>query len=233
MSSFDQQATYFWREGKPNLNDCLRISFEAAKRECVQKIVIFTGMGLGVNVAIDEYLSQGQYSHIQIVAVTFPPGQQFTHPDHRRGIPEADQKRFSELGIPIVRAHMPFEPIKAQYQGHGILGQDFSLIGNVLSIFGGSMSLCVQAVLMACDAGVVRMGEHVIALTSDTSILARSAPTSHLLTDFVVRQIFCKPVLLTVGKNEKVEPPSSPAATIEGGKVEEWKDPLELPSEGV
>ncbi len=65
------------------------------------------------------------------------------------------------------------------------------------------MSLCVQAVLMASDAGFVELGEHVIAMTSDTSILVRSAGTERFLTDLIVREIICKPVLLTIGKSEK------------------------------
>ncbi len=210
MRSFDQVTTYFTEEGKINLFECLKISFEAALRHDVQKIVIFTGAGEGIRLAIDRFLETPEFSHIQVVAVTFPHGKEFANPDHGLGISGEDLERFSLRKIPVVRAHLPFDPIKTQYQGHGILGQDFTLLGNVLSIFGGSMSLCVQAVLMACDAGVVLKGEHVISLTSDTSILVRSAPTSHLLTDFIVREIFCKAVLLTIGKQEKVVlPPSS------------------------
>ena len=67
------------------------------------------------------------------------------------------------------------------------------------------MSLCVQAVLMASDAGYVSLGEHVIAMTSDTSILVRAAGTSRFLTDLIVREILCKPVLLTIGKSEKAQ----------------------------
>jgi hypothetical protein len=67
------------------------------------------------------------------------------------------------------------------------------------------MSLCVQAALMACDAGEVEVGEHVIVLTSDTSILVRASGTRDLLTDFIVREILCKPVLLTIIKREEIE----------------------------
>ena len=67
------------------------------------------------------------------------------------------------------------------------------------------MSLCVQAILMACDAGVVDEGEHVIALSADTTILARSAPTTRFLTDFIVREIICKPLLLTISRKEPTD----------------------------
>jgi hypothetical protein len=45
------------------------------------------------------------------------------------------------------------------------LAQDLSIVGNALNIFCGSISLCVQAVLMACDAGEVEIGEHVVVMT--------------------------------------------------------------------
>lgn len=48
---------------------------------------------------------------------------------------------------------------------------------------------------MACDAGAVEIGEHVVVMTSDTSLIVRAAPTAPLLTDLVVRQIVCKPEL--------------------------------------
>lgn len=197
-SQFEHNTTYFWQEGRANLSDCLRISFEAAKRHDVRKLVIFTAVGEGIKLAHEKFLSQEQYSNMELVAVTFAHGH-----SHPKDIADEDVYWMRNNNIPLIRAHLPFDPIRAQYQSHGILGQDFSLLGNVLGIFGGSMSLAVQAVLMACDAGAVRKGEHVISLASDTSILVRSAPTSHLLTDFIVREIFCKAVFFDISKKEK------------------------------
>ena len=68
------------------------------------------------------------------------------------------------------------------------------------------MSLCVQAVVMACDAGEVARSEHVIALTSDTAILAQAAPTRYMLTEFAVREILCKPAIYTIGRKETPDP---------------------------
>ena len=213
-SCFEHKTTYFWQEGKSNLHDCLRISFEAATKHDVNKIVIFTGAGDGVKSAWKDFLSQEQYAHISLVAVTFPNGHSHAHLFLREDLEWLDQKK-----ITLVRAHLPFDPIRSQYQGHGILGQDFSLLGNVLSIFGGSMSLAVQAVLMACDAGAISKGENVIALTSDTSIMVRSAPTSHLLTDFIVREVFCKAVLLDISKKEELRETESRTPQLIEGEV--------------
>jgi len=205
-NSISATIDYFFHEGKENLDDCLRLSFEAAARREVRKIVIFTGVGLGPRIAIEKFCSQPCFSQIRVIAVTFPYGQQFTDPEKRPialDISAENRELFAANRVPIVKAHLPFDPISAHHKGHGILGQDLTLIGNALSIFCGSMSLCVQTALMACDAGEVELGEHVIAITSDTSILVRSAPTARLLTDFIVREIICKPMSLTIGKGEK------------------------------
>jgi len=205
-SSISATIDYFFHEGKENLDDCLRLSFEAAARREVRKIVIFTAIGQGPKLAIEKFCSQPCFSGIRIIAVTFPYGQYFTDSEKKPvalDISAENRELFKNSDVPIVRAHLPFNPISAHHKGHGILGQDLTLIGNALSIFCGSMSLCVQAALMACDAGLVGLGEHVIAITSDTSILVRCAPTGRLLTDFIVREIICKPMSLTISKGEK------------------------------
>jgi len=43
----------------------------------------------------------------------------------------------------------------------------------------------------------------VMAMTSDTAILVRAATTTRFLTDLIVREIVCKPVVLSVTKSEK------------------------------
>jgi len=205
-NSIKGEIEYFFEEGKDNLEECLRAAYETAVLRNVRTLVIFTGIGEGPKIALEKYRSQPDYADIKIIAVTFPYGQRFTAKDDipiSTQISPEDRQLFQENNIPIIRSHLPFNPIAAHHKSHGVLGQDLTLIGNALSIFCGSMSLCVQAALMACDAGEVELGEHVIALTSDTAILVRSAPTERLLTDFIVREIICKPMSLTVIKREK------------------------------
>lgn len=219
MQGFEYPTNYFMQEGKANLANCLRATFAAALAHQVSKIVIFTSAGKGVVAALDEYSSKDEYAHIKLVAVTFPSQSHFTVGDpSEHHLSPGTRRILGESGIPIVQAHLPFDPIRPHYQDQGVLGQDFGLIGNALRIFGGGMSLCIQAVLMASDAGFVELGEHVLAMTSDTSVLVRAAGTARFLTDLIVREIVCKPILLTVGKSEKIS-----------GVIDAQKDvPLEL-----
>lgn len=205
MKQVQTTVTYFAREGRENLPECLRLSFEAAVAHALDTIVIFTAFGAGVTAALQDFKSIPEYSHIKIVAVTFPVGFGVTSEGKEAPpqFPESEIRRYGDIGVPFVRAHMPFEPIQTYHRDRGILAQDLSIVGNALGIFGGSMSLCVQAVLMACDAGEISPGEHVVVLTSDTSLIVRAAPTSRFLSDLIIRQLICKPAFLTIGKKEK------------------------------
>lgn len=204
-NSITAAIEYFFHEGKENLEECLRIAFETAVRRNIQTIVIFTAVGQGPKIAIEKYLIQPEYQGIKIIAVTFPYGQKFKgyegRPSETQISPE-DHELFKNSGVPIVRAHLPFNPIHAHLAGHAAPGRDLTHIGNTLNIFCGSMSLCIQAALMACDAGEVELGEHVISLTSDTAIVVRVSPTERFLADFIVREILCKPMSLTIIKRE-------------------------------
>ncbi len=203
---FSLSTTYFLQEGQENIRETLKVVFRAAREQNVCKIVIFTARGDGVRIALQEFCNLDEYKNIKPVAVTFPFGKNFTEPDGktlRVAIEETDETFFRNSGVPIIRAHLPFDPIAplSHAQG-GNLGQDLSLIGEALNIFGGSMSLCVQAILMACDAGPVAIGEHVIACTSDTAILAQGTCTRHMLGQLVIREVLCKPAVLTIGRKE-------------------------------
>jgi hypothetical protein len=210
MNQLVESITYFAEEGRSNLSECLRLSFESASHHGLEKVVIFTGVGEGIQKAIDDYLSQPKYSQIGVVGVTFAQGFEVK----RKGevcphvFPQDRKEDFQQRGIPIVRAHLPFDAISTQYRHQGVLAQDLGIVGNALNIFCGSMSLCIQAVLVACDAGEIEIGEHVVVMTSDTSLIVRAAPTARLLTDLIVRQIICKPAFLTVAKAEKLDAPA-------------------------
>lgn len=204
---FQFPTTYFLREGRENLRECIKLSCDAALSHGIKKLVIFTAAGEGPRIAIQEFLSLQEYSKLNIVAVTFPAGR------IPASISPADRELFQSSGVPLVQTHLPFDPIHGTFGERGE-GQGLSLLGSALEIFCGSMNLCVQAALVACDAGVVEPGEHVIVLTSDTSILVRACPTCHFLRNFVVREIFCKPAILSISKQEALAGESKPNAEI-------------------
>lgn len=208
QKQFTGQTVYFLQEGRENLLECLKLAFQAAKQQNVGTIVIFTAAGEGVRVALETFCVAPEYQQIKLVAVTFPSGKVFTDKSGQQlkvEIPAADAALFAERGIPIVRAHLPFDPITPYYKERGVLGQDLTLVGEALNMFGVSMALCVQAIALACDAGTVALGEHVISLTSDTAILAQASSTRRMLGEIVIREILCKPAVLTISRAETAE----------------------------
>jgi uncharacterized protein len=157
---------------------------------------------------MDSFRSQPEYSHIKLVAVSFANGKIFTDKKGEKiesKISPEDLEFFKQNNVPVVRAHLPFDPITPFHGNNGMLGQDLSLVSEALSIFGGSMPPCIQAIMMACDAGVVEIGEHVIALTSDTAILAQASNTDRMLGELIVREILCKAAVLTISRKEHSE----------------------------
>jgi hypothetical protein len=234
IRQFTAPVIYFLEEGRNNLTECLRSAFRAAQNHDIEKIIIFTAQGAGVAQALDEFCTQPAFAKVKLVAVTFPVGQPFKDGDGKPvacEIPPDLRERFREKSVPVIRAHMPFDPISAQHRDRGVLGHDLSLVESSLNAFGGSMSLCVQAVMIACDAGEVDWGEHVIAMTSDTAILAQAAPTRQMLRDLAIREILCKPVIYSVGRGEKADQLLS--ETDEAVELQEKKEPKALEGELV
>jgi len=223
QDQFTAPITYYLQEGKANLRQTIKIALEAAKAHNVSTVVIFTSQGEGVRIAHDTiHAPNSQLPDIDLVAVTFPQGFQFVDDKQQSVVVDISPENKDLLGrenIPLVRAHMPFHPIPPFFKNRGVLANDLSLVENALNIFGGSMSLCVQAVLMACDAGIVPIGDHVIACTSDTAILAKATCTTRLLTEFIVREILCKPAIFDIGMKENKEtvlPDQNHPPTLEG-----------------
>jgi len=195
---FITPIAYFLQEGRENLQECLKIAFQAAKQQNIEKIVIFTARGEGVQLAVDSFCILDEYQKIGLVAVTFRQAKAFTAEGKPLEVRISDQAErvMKERGIPLVRAHLPFDPIAPPFKDRGVLAQDLSLVESALNIFGGGMSLCVQATVLACDAGAIGLGEHVVAMTSDTAILVQAAPTARMLRELVIREILCKPAIL-------------------------------------
>ena len=208
---FSAPATYFLQEGRENLDECLRVSFQAAKHQNIGTIVIFTAKGDGIKKALEEYCSQPDYEHIRLVGVSFPAGKVFRDSENRSftvAVSTEDKQLFAEKGIPIVTAHFPFDGLRPAGNHPEPLARDLRLIADALNMFSGSMSLCVQSVTLACDAGHVQIGDHIIAMTADTAILATATVTSNMLSDLVVREVLCKPVIMDIARKESFQLPA-------------------------
>jgi hypothetical protein len=191
---------YFEREGRDNLAHVLRIVKRTLKRRPEMrsaKLVILTAEGEGPALAF----SQLQQFEPQIIAVTFPLDF-FVKKGEERYYPRIHpkvRKLLDGVGVRVVTGRLPFDDI----EGAVAHNQEMGLIRKVLSTFGGSMPLAIQAVLQACDNGAVQTRERVITITGDCALVVTASTTKEFLSKhagLIVNEILCKPQNMNITK---------------------------------
>ena len=139
---------YFEKEGRQNLPHVIQTVKNAfRKREDIRacKIVVFTAAGEGPALA---YNKLKQYKPT-IIAVTFHPGFSVKRTNSEGievetpiGLSDDLKKFFAGVGVTVLSSRLPFDGFDAADS----IKQPMKLIKDVLSLFGGGLSLCVQAV---------------------------------------------------------------------------------------
>ena len=197
------QIVYFDSEGRQNLEEVLRVVKKALKkREELRtlKIVIFTAEGQGPAMAYNML----REFRPKIIAVTFPvhfsvkrsDGEGRLFPRIREDIRDFFNGVKIEVVVP---PSLPFDEIGG-LDGHN---QQVKLIRQTIAMFGSGFGLCIQAVLRACDVGLLDEGELVIAMSGDTAGLFVASSTQHFLNaqnGLQVQEIFCKARNLTISR---------------------------------
>jgi hypothetical protein len=196
-----QQIVYFDGEGRGNLPEVIRVVKQKLKsREELRsaKIVVFTSEGEGPLMAYSNLIEY----EMKIIAVTFPLSFCVKHKDGTEvhpTIPAKLKKFFDGVGIPvIVPPCLPFDGIGGM-DGHN---REMKLVKDAIALFGGGFNLCIQAVLCACDAGVVEAGEQVIGFSGDCAAVLTASTTAKFLTKegVSINEILCKPRTLTIAR---------------------------------
>lgn len=196
---------YFEEEGSQNIANCIELSVERAKMGDIDKIVIFTAHGEGPEKAI-EMLGDG--SPIKIIAVTYRAGKTFRTEEDGKEIditPKISAKtrtKITKAGGMIVQGTMPFDEIITPWSSDPKI--DGLMEG--LRLLSGGTVLCIQAVLMACDAGCVEVGEEVITVSADTALIVSATNSETLFfpdRGLEIKEIICKPRNLTVSREPK------------------------------
>jgi hypothetical protein len=202
---------YFEQEGRQNLSHVLNAVKSAfRKREDIRacKIVIFTAVGEGPALA---YNKLKEYKP-NIIAVTFPPGfsvmkrgNEGTEIETPVRISDELRQFFVGVGVKVLSSKLPLEG----FDGADAIKQQMKLITDVLSLFGAGFSLCVQAVLQACDMGAVNIGEKVVAMTGDCAALMTASSTAKFLSadgGLSINEILCKPRNLSLTRRLMRQP---------------------------
>jgi len=195
---------YFRNEGRTNLESTLCKALERAVEKDIAKIVVFTADGEGI-FSLHKMLMDKNVNNMKIIGVTFPQNRPF-YTEEKDGkmekfFPKTSDSEIKEairkIGIPLVQGVMPFEEVIVP----GAKQSNMRIIKETLGLFSGGMQLCVQAALMATDAGCVDIGESVIAVAADTAIVVKGALSEYLFhphEGLNILEIICKPSKMTV-----------------------------------
>jgi hypothetical protein len=205
----DVRRTYYLPgEGRAHMQACLSYAFARCAELGLTKLVVFTGTGEGALFALQELMPRPEYATIELVAVTPPVGRPYRLIPHDKsspivpaGLPTDLRDFLAGSGVAVVSGHLPFKPIG----GVDSPSASMTMMGEVLSILGGGFPLCVQAALMACDAGAIGVGERVIVASGDTAIRVVTTRTETFLSrsiGFVVEEFICRPSVMNISKSE-------------------------------
>lgn len=197
-----RSVEYFEEEGRSNYGDVLRIVHDRAEEDDVDAMVVFAATTNGVRRALESLadleskpLTIATFRHEALAYSETDEGLASTP----IGISLAEEEALREEGkFSLVRAALPLsnEILVLRYGDPKLSG-----IREALKMFSGSMTLVVQAILVACDAGCLSQGQRVVAFSGDTAVLATAAHSDTLFFPDIgieIHEILCKPARLTV-----------------------------------
>ncbi|MBT9134124.1 MAG: hypothetical protein DDT39_01421 [Firmicutes bacterium] len=187
---------YYDREGQINLTQTIEAVKERLSLGDVTTVIVFTGNGTGALQAAEQLVNT------HVLAVTFS---WVRRGDSVGGIQdESVRQALAEKGIRIIEGNLPFDEIIIP----DARDPKITAIEYTLDLFGGGMSLCVQAVIMATEQGLLEPSKDVIAMSGDTAIVATPARKSTMFSPYdgmEIREIICKPRHLTLVRKPKYE----------------------------
>ncbi|HHV76815.1 MAG TPA: hypothetical protein GXX39_05550 [Syntrophothermus lipocalidus] len=214
----ERRIFYFEQEGKENLPRTVNLVAEYLNNSEISKVVVFTSDGEGP-LMLARIVNP---SDVKILAVTFPykstfivegPGGEPLEITPGTSLPEV-KKELAQAGVLLLQGTLPFWEIIIP----GTADIKRKAIKHTLQLLCGGFELCVEAVLVACDAGAVEPGEEVIAMSADTALVAVASQSSwmfHPSRGMEIREIICKPRRCTIIRSRYKNAPGSEARELE------------------
>jgi len=190
---------YFNVCGQVNTEKTLKLAIERVCELGIKNIVVASETGLSALKAAAMLRDSGM-SLIVVTSAANTKVEKTIIGDLRIGIP--DEKIWNQLeksGVRIVRATDPMYNIGAALEHKGVPTLS-TLIRLCLKMISSGTAVCVTAVLMATDNGLLREGEEVVAVAGswvglDTALVVRATNSVNLLRvgAMEIREIICKP----------------------------------------
>jgi len=194
-----KNISYFNVCGQINTEKTLKLAIKRANELNIKKLIVASETGLSALKAVEMLKGSG----INLTVVTSAASTKVENTvigDLRIGIPDKEiWNQLERSGAKIVRATDPLYNVGAALEHRGVPTLA-TLIRMCLRMISSGTAVCVTAVLMATDNGVLTEGEEVVAVAGswvglDTALVVRAANSVNLLKKgaLQIKEIICKP----------------------------------------
>ena len=179
----EEKIVYFGKQGVDNTKKTLKLAKERALARKINHVVLASTRGYTAQEALKIFKD----TNIHLVAIP-----------HQYGSLEGElfdedtRNAFEQAGHDVYISTMLFGTYRF-WEG----GSAPATLVNALYRFSKGMKVCVEIALMAANAGIVPIGEDVIAIAgtdigADTAVVIRSSTTVNF-DALQIREIICKP----------------------------------------
>lgn len=200
---------YLAAEGRENIDRCMDLAFAWCADHEVDTVVIFSGTGEGPRYAARNLLPRERYRDMRVVVVTPAVGRSYRQtpgdpnsPLIRAGLAPEVRDELRALNVAVVSAHLPFKPYAVGFER----ATEWNRVAEAYGVLGGGFALCVQAAMLAADAGEIPHGARIVSSSADTAVeITYACRTESFLaaTDgLLVGHIICRPAKYTISKRE-------------------------------
>ena len=182
----------FERPGEENTKDALSCALQAAKEKEIRYLVFSSNRGESVKQLLEIGVPEG----LKVTVVTSTFG--FKAPNEWQ-FGEEMRKIAQEAGINVCTAAHTLSGIERSFSNKFSGVYPAEIVAHTLRMFGAGTKVVVEVATMAADAGVIPVGEPVIALGGtgkglDTAWVLK-ASNSHTLLATRLEECLCKPLV--------------------------------------
>jgi len=201
-----RETLYFATEGRENYEATLEAVRSRAAEGDIEALITFSATAEGARLAV-TVLGGESMPPLKIVtyrseAVSFEQSEDGVK-EIPIGLPLDINSEPGFEAIEVVRAPLPFsEVVVLNYSDPKLAG-----IREALRLVSGGLGLVVQAVTMACDAGLINQGQRVVSFAADTAAVITASHGDTIFFPNVgmeIHEIICKPIALTISRSRRV-----------------------------
>ncbi|MCX7711569.1 MAG: hypothetical protein N2484_17145 [Clostridia bacterium] len=180
----EKKITYFEQIKEDHTEETFKLVEERLTDSDIKKVVLASTTGAAAEKAMQFFKGK------EIKLVVIPHQYDFSRVDNP--FPSEMVQRLREAGHEVHFGTMLFHTDR-------LFGSNIpTTIANFLRCFCEGVKVCYEIVLMAADAGLLEIGEEVIAIAgtgrgSDTAMVMQASSTQHL-NKLKINEILCKPL---------------------------------------